>query len=50
MRTQLSIKAIGLLAYDDMQALDLAGPLDVFGAANALAHPSGDPPSISPRR
>jgi transcriptional regulator GlxA family with amidase domain len=26
---------IGLLAYDDMQALDLAGPLDVFGAANA---------------
>lgn len=29
--------AIGLLAYDDMQALDLAGPLDVFGAANLLA-------------
>jgi transcriptional regulator GlxA family with amidase domain len=35
-------KAIGLLAYDDMQALDLTGPLDVFGAANALA--SGMPP------
>ena len=34
--------AIGLLAYDDMQALDLTGPLDVFGAANALAH--GRPP------
>lgn len=36
------IKTIGLLAYDDMQALDLTGPLDVFGAANALA--SGMPP------
>lgn len=35
-------KAIGLLAYDDMQALDLSGPLDVFGAANAFA--SGMPP------
>ena len=34
--------AIGLLAYDDMQALDLAGPLDVFGAANAQA--DGEPP------
>lgn len=33
---------IGLLAYDDMQTLDLAGPLDVFGAANA--HASGVPP------
>lgn len=32
-----STKSIGLLAYDDMQALDLTGPLDVFGAANALA-------------
>jgi transcriptional regulator GlxA family with amidase domain len=31
------IKTIGLLAYDNMQALDLTGPLDVFGAANALA-------------
>jgi transcriptional regulator GlxA family with amidase domain len=30
-------KTIGLLAYDNMQALDLTGPLDVFGAANALA-------------
>lgn len=36
------LKTIGLLAYDDMQALDLTGPLDVFGAANALA--SGMPP------
>ncbi|MGH8146811.1 MAG: GlxA family transcriptional regulator [Rhodanobacteraceae bacterium] len=27
----------GLLVYDDMQALDLVGPLDVFGAANARA-------------
>ena len=35
-------RAIGLLAYGDMQALDLAGPLDVFGAANALA--TGRPP------
>ncbi|HET6805014.1 MAG TPA: GlxA family transcriptional regulator [Frateuria sp.] len=33
---------VGLLAYDGMQALDLAGPLDVFGAANALA--PGAPP------
>ena len=30
--------AIGLLAYDEIQALDLAGPLDVFGAANGLSH------------
>lgn len=28
---------IGLFAYADMQALDLVGPLDVFGAANARA-------------
>src|SRR5690348_3261890 len=35
-------RTIGLLAYDDMQALDLAGPLDVFGVANALA--TGNPP------
>lgn len=28
---------IGLLAYDDTQPLDLTGPLDVFGAAIALA-------------
>lgn len=35
-------RTIGLLAYDDMQALDLTGPLDVFGAANALA--AGNPP------
>jgi transcriptional regulator GlxA family with amidase domain len=37
-----SIRTIGLFAYDDMQILDLAGPLDVFGGANALAH--GAPP------
>jgi transcriptional regulator GlxA family with amidase domain len=37
MRAHASIKTIGLLAYDDMQALDLAGPLDVFGGANSLA-------------
>ena len=30
----LPAKTIGLLAYDGMQALDLAGPLDAFGAAN----------------
>lgn len=42
MRARIPIKTIGLLAYDDMQALDLAGPLDVFGAANALA--TGAPP------
>src|SRR3546814_6318233 len=35
-------RTIGLLAYDDMQALDLAGPLDVFGGANSLTH--GAPP------
>lgn len=35
-------KTIGLLAYDDMQALDLTGPLDVFGAANSLS--AGKPP------
>jgi transcriptional regulator GlxA family with amidase domain len=36
MRDEPSTKTIGLLAYDDMQALDLVGPLDVFGAANAF--------------
>lgn len=28
------MKKIGLLAYPDMQSLDLVGPLDVFGMAN----------------
>lgn len=42
MSTQFSTRTIGLLAYDDMQPLDLAGPLDVFGAANARA--GGAPP------
>lgn len=42
MNPPASTRTIGLLAYDDMQALDLTGPLDVFGAANALA--SGRPP------
>lgn len=37
MHTSPPIRTIGLLAYDDMQALDLVGPLDVFGMANALA-------------
>jgi hypothetical protein len=37
MHAQLSTKTIGLLAYDDMQALDLVDPLDVFGAGNAFA-------------
>lgn len=37
MNARSAVKVIGLLAYDDMQALDLVGPLDVFGAANALA-------------
>jgi hypothetical protein len=36
MSTPSPTKTIGLLAYDDMQALDLAGPLDVFGGANSL--------------
>lgn len=42
MNPKFHSKTIGLLAYDDMQSLDLTGPLDVFGAANALA--SGRPP------
>lgn len=42
MSRQFDIKTIGLLAYDDMQPLDLVGPLDVFGAANAGA--GGVPP------
>lgn len=36
MNPPASPRTLGLLAYDDMQALDLVGPLDVFGAANAL--------------
>ena len=35
--TPTALRAIGLLAYADMQSLDLVGPLDVFGAANARA-------------
>src|SRR5688572_17978328 len=31
--------AVGILLYDDVQPLDLAGPVDVFGAANASAPP-----------
>jgi len=42
MSTPSSARTIGLFAYDDMQVLDLAGPLDVFGGANTLAH--GAPP------
>ena len=42
MRAQSHIKTIGLFAYDDMQSIDIAGPLDVFGAANELAR--GTPP------
>lgn len=38
MRAPFATKTIGLLAYDEMQVLDLAGPLDVFGGANACAH------------
>jgi transcriptional regulator GlxA family with amidase domain len=30
---------VGILLYDDVQPLDLAGPVDVFGAANASATP-----------
>jgi len=36
------MKKIGLLAYQDMQSLDLIGPLDVFGMANTST--SGKPP------
>lgn len=35
-------RTIGLLAYDAMQALDLVGPLDAFGAANEGS--AGAPP------
>lgn len=31
------MRNIGLLAYQDMQSLDLIGPLDVFGMANSSA-------------
>lgn len=37
-----SARTIGLLAYANMQALDLAGPLDAFGAANEGS--AGAPP------
>ncbi len=36
------MKEIGLIAYQDMQSLDLIGPLDVFGMANTSM--PGDPP------
>jgi transcriptional regulator GlxA family with amidase domain len=37
MHAGIAPRVIGLFAYDGMQALDLVGPLDVFGAANARA-------------
>ena len=36
------MKKIGLLAYQDMQSLDLIGPLDVFGIVNSST--VGEPP------
>lgn len=35
-------RRIGFLIYEDLQALDLVGPMDAFGAANELA--GGEPP------
>jgi transcriptional regulator GlxA family with amidase domain len=40
--TSNCVRNIGLLAYQDMQSLDLIGPLDVFGMANSSA--AGEPP------
>jgi len=36
------VKEIGLIAYQDMQSLDLIGPLDVFGTVNRST--AGKPP------
>jgi hypothetical protein len=36
------MKKIGLLAYQNMQSLDLIGPLEVFGTANGST--AGEPP------
>ncbi|MEX0899293.1 MAG: GlxA family transcriptional regulator [Gammaproteobacteria bacterium] len=36
-------RTIGFLCYDELQAFDLAGPFDAFGAANACAG-AGEPP------
>ncbi len=36
------MKKIGLIAYQDLQPIDLIGPLDIFGMANTLI--AGNPP------
>lgn len=36
-------RTIGFLVYEDLQALDLVGPFDAFGAANECAGEGGSP-------
>lgn len=36
------MRQIGILLYDDVQALDVSGPMDVFAAANAISR-GGEP-------
>ena len=37
-------RRIEILAFQDVQLLDVAGPLQVFASANELAHAAGKPP------
>lgn len=43
----MPVKSIQFMTYPEVSLLDLAGPLDVFIAANHLAHPDPAPYSLS---
>ena len=42
-------RTIDVLAFPDVQLLDVAGPLQVFASANELAAAAGLPPPYRPR-
>ena len=43
----MSVKSVQFITYPEVSLLDLAGPLDVFIAANHFAHPDHPPYSLS---
>lgn len=44
---KMSVKSVQFITYSEVSLLDLAGPLDVFIAANHFAHPDHPPYSLS---
>src|SRR5579872_4252040 len=41
-------RRVEILAFPDVQLLDVAGPLQVFASANVLAQDRGEPPPYDP--